>query len=321
MKIFDAVAHPDGDALLLFEHDFGAKTTRVRILDAELHELECRHVEGLPRYPEPGASGVVLFAMPVRQYGEPVLMQHYGWTMDLEQEHEIRRHRLGMMRARHDRVSGLTLLDRQFPNVGELGVALVLDAERNDLGTIQIRSNLVGCAFTPDGSRIALLHTDQGGAEVQVHDIGPDGVSHAFDLQQKQVTWDSSVGWLEFHDDEWLFASVSTYGGSVRVGAYSARDGAKRFETKLSDDIDESSLKVDGETFDMTLFNGRTRCALREGSLWVGVDGGVVPVDVGNGEVGAKVAAPTSGLVVQVHELGETLVAVNVYGEVALVGA
>lgn len=69
----------------------------------------------------------------------------------------------------------------------------------------------------------------------------------------------------------------------------------------------------------MVLSNGRCRAALRGGALWVGGESEVTPVDLASGQLGEPVEVPGPGLVAQVHEHGDRLVAMNVYGEVALV--
>ncbi len=341
MKIYDLVLHPSDPTVVRVGCDFDARTTELVRYDLTakgLVETGSAVVEGLLRDPDPADDGFVVWAMPVREWGAPVLMQRVDWDLKVAESVEIRRPKLGLMRGAYDRRRNLAILDRSFPESG-FGDALVLGSETlagfaettAEVGGVPLVSHMPCAAFEKNGVRVAVMHTDQGGAEVHVLAVLDEGavgggvqLGKLTELASAQILDDACVGSLHFWGNEIVVVSVDTYVTDTKVGVYDLGGEGARFVCELQTGIDwdqlaEEGLSLDEEEVSMQLGNGRTVSAHRDDVLWVGGFRSVVAVDLYSGKTTDKHDVPVKGFVSHVIAAEGVLVAMDTLGQLEVV--
>ena len=318
--IFDLVSHPAKAHIIAVDGDFEALTTKLTthaVSDEGLRIVHEKTVDGLLRNVYPTPEGLVAATMPVRKWGEPIFIETWSWNFESHTKREIRRPKLGLMNFALDQTRGVMLVDRDFPESGT-GASLICDAESLEVrGRVPLDSNLISPVFEPGGDRLALIHTDQGGAEVKLFHVGANETVLLRELGKEQVTLDDQEGSLCFlPGDELLVHTLTTWSAAGELAAYSAATGQQRFSTKLENKAAFEALSNRDERFQdedggMLISNTRLCFAVVDGAAYVGGVGGVFRVALSDGAAEHIDVAGVEGVVTRVVACGGRLVVID----------
>lgn len=318
--IFDLVAHPSKPQVIALDGDFDALTTTITTHAVSGDGLRVVHeatVDGLLRYVHPTAEGLVAVTMPTRKWGEPVFVETWSWDFASHTKRELRRPKLGLMGFALDQARGLMLVDRDFPESGT-GASLICDAQSLDVcGRVPLDSNLLSPVFEPGGERLALIHTDQGGAEVKLFHVGRDETTLLRELGKEQLRLDDQQGSLCFlPNDELLVHTLTSWNAEGELAAYSAETGHQRFSTKLDSKANFDALCNRDERFqdedgDLLISNTRLCFAVVDGAAHVGGVGKVFRVALSNGSAEQVDLPGVDGVITRVVACGGRVVAID----------
>lgn len=326
--IYDLVAHPSKPQVVAVDGDFKALTTTLTthvVSDEGLRRVHQTTVDGLLRYVHPTDDGLVAATMPTRKWGEPVFIETWAWDFESHTKRELRRPKLGLMGFALDEDRGLMLVDRDFPEAGT-GASLLVDSESLEIrGRVPLGSNLYSPVFESGGDRLALIHTDQGGAEVRLHRVGSGEVTMLRELAKDQLRFDDQNGSLCFHSgDELLVHTLTKYDAEGMIAAYSAATGEARFSTTLDskaafDRLVQRDERFQDEDGERLLMNTRMCFAVVDDVASVGGVGKIFRVALSDGAAEEVEVPGVDGIVTRVVASGGRVVAIDHDGALACV--